>query len=259
MSSTRLINRILRRAGFELRRVRADGGSKVAAVDSFYRPHPSCQVRELANLYKLLLGERTDGLFVEVGAFDGTSFSNTSCLADVGWSGILVEPVPEFATACRSKYADHPGIRVVEAAVGAAAGVVELTVAGTLTTASKSSLEAYKGLDWAAPSVSQAHVISVEQLTLDSILTDAGVNRPIDVLVVDVEGGEADVFAGFSMDRWQPTLMIVELEHTHPDLHRVSRGDAVLQRTIEEHGYSVVYKDAINTVFASRDAIARSF
>ena len=75
------------------------------------------------------------------------------------------------------------------------------------------------------------------------------------LLVIDVEGAEAAVLRGFSLARWKPRMLIIELVHTHPDLHAVSAGDAHLQRLIEEAGYSVVYKDSINTVFVADDAV----
>lgn len=50
----------------------------------------TCQIpffNSLSDLYTFVFGYRTDGLFVEVGAYDGESFSNTSGLADIGWKG----------------------------------------------------------------------------------------------------------------------------------------------------------------------------
>ena len=52
-------------------------------------------------------------------------------------------------------------------------------------------------------------------------------------------------------------MIIAELTHTHPDLHVISAGDAHLQSAIQKAGYSVVYKDAINTVFARASAVQR--
>lgn len=34
------------------------------------------------------------GKFLDVGAFDGVTMSNTRCLLEMGWSGVLVEPAP---------------------------------------------------------------------------------------------------------------------------------------------------------------------
>ena len=46
--------------------------------------------------------DRTDGVFLEAGGFDGYTQSNTYYLErHRGWHGILVEPVPELAAQAR--------------------------------------------------------------------------------------------------------------------------------------------------------------
>ena len=43
---------------------------------------------------ELLLGQR-DGVFLDIGAYDGEEISNTVCLErQFGWSGVCVEPIP---------------------------------------------------------------------------------------------------------------------------------------------------------------------
>jgi FkbM family methyltransferase len=243
----RALNAALARVGLRVDRIERPGipGGQVP----FYRPPESCQITELAALYHLFLGDRDDGFFVEVGAYDGISFSNSSCLADAGWSGLLIEPIPAYAQACRVRYADNPRVRVIESAVGAESSTIDIMVAGALTTTRQHVLDSYREIAWAKPSVAEATRLSVTQRTLDDILAEAAPATPIDVLIVDVEGAEAAVFAGFSLERWRPGMLIVELVHTHPDLYKVSVSDAQIQKEIERHGYSVAYKDCINTVF----------
>ena len=60
------MNRSLHRRGWELAR-----RHEPAAPTHFYRPVASCQIPDLGFLYELTFGRRTDGLVVEVGAFDG--------------------------------------------------------------------------------------------------------------------------------------------------------------------------------------------
>lgn len=216
---------------------------------SFYKPTSSCQIPELATLYRLFLGERNDGLFIEVGAYDGISYSNSSCLAEVGWKGILIEPVPQFAQACRNRYHDNERIQVIETAIGSTNSSIEITIAGALTTTNNTLLDGYRNIGWAKPFIEDMTRLTVPQRTLDDVLDALGLEKQIDVLIVDVEGAEASVFAGFTFERWSPRMIIAELSHTHPELYSVSATDANLQRKIEAWGYSVAYKDMINTVF----------
>lgn len=223
----------------------------LAARESFYRPSISCQIPELATLYEIYFGKLRDGSFVEVGAYDGESFSNTSCLGDLGWRGLLVEPIPEFAQLCRNRHAKNSGIHVIECAIGSVQKQIELAVAGPLSTTKDSLLDAYQQIDWAKEASQAARKIRVPQITLDSLLSASNIRPDFDLLVVDVEGGESDVFAGFSLYDWRPRMLIVELVHTHPDLSRLHRADFHLQEQICNAGYAVAYKDCINTVFVS--------
>lgn len=63
------------------------------------------------------------GAFLDVGAHDGVTFSNTRLLADAGWSGVCVEPSPASFAWLMRNYVDRPGIELVCAAV--VAGVAD--------------------------------------------------------------------------------------------------------------------------------------
>lgn len=219
----------------------------------YYRPPSTCQIQYLGQLYEFVFGQRADGHFVEVGAYDGITFSNTSCLADVGWAGLLVEPVPAFAAQCRKRYRGNAKVEVVEVAAGAQAGEIELVVAGALSTANPIQAAEYRDVAWAAPHVKGAARISVRQSPLDEILDDMHMPEGFEVLVVDVEGFEGEVFAGFDLDRWRPILMVVELSDTHPDLISNRLSHLELSRQLQGSGYDIVYKDLINTVMLRSD------
>lgn len=244
----RILQAALQPLGLELR-------PRPKALATFYRPEPSCQIPTLAGLYAQFLGERHEGTFVEVGAYDGVSFSNTSCLAAAGWSGLLIEPVPEFAARCRALYAGNPRIEVVESAVGDANGQLDLHRAGALSTANPSLYDEYGRLPWSRRHVGSTSIVSVTQQRLDQILEDRHIPVAFDLLVVDVEGFESQVFAGFDVPRWRPAMMIVELADTHPDLRSTRQSDAELSRSIREAGYDVVFKDMVNTVFVRTDVV----
>jgi FkbM family methyltransferase len=246
-----LLNGLLGSVGLHVQRVPENGAGEAPAGQPYYKPAPTCQIPELATLYCLFLGERSDGVFVEVGAFDGISFSNSSCLAEVGWSGILIEPIPAFAAQCRTRYRGNGRIQIIEAAVGAENATVDISVGGAFTSTCDEVVTRYRSLRWSKAAVQGSTRLSVRQFTLDEILDAANLaGKPVDVLIVDVEGAEQAVFQGFSIDRWRPKMIIAELSHTHPDLHDIARNDAMLQQHIVQAGYCVAFKDRINTVFA---------
>jgi FkbM family methyltransferase len=218
---------------------------------SFYRPSADCQVRGLDAIYNAAFGSLKHGTFVEIGAYDGQFVSNTCFLADLGWRGVYVEPIPEFAGACAKRHRGNPGVTVVNTAVGSAAGSTELHVAGALTTRNDDLFSAYRHISWAKGVLSERKV-TAPVTTLDRLLEDNKIPAGFELLVVDVEGGEPDVFAGFDLTRWNPKILIVELGDVHPDfidIESIREPTALLRKQIVQAGYMEVYVDAINTVF----------
>ncbi|HEY3924460.1 MAG TPA: FkbM family methyltransferase [Acidothermaceae bacterium] len=213
-----------------------------------YEIAPSCQVTNLDVLLDHFLGCRTDGRFLEIGAFDGSSWSNTSGLAAAGWHGWYVEPVPEYAARCRERYAAWPNITVEELAIGAASGTVTMTVGKSLSTSNDAALTEFQQIAWAKNSFANSRRIDVKQITLNDFLDVRGIDA-LDLLVVDVEGNEPAVFAGFDLAHHRPTMMIVELADLHRDLVANRVEHERLGREIVTAGYRVVYKDDTNTVF----------
>ena len=174
------------------------------ALRQLYPVANTCQIpfwRSLGDVYTFVFGYKTDGVFVEIGAYDGESFSNTSCLADIGWVGHYVEPIPKFADACRRRHAANPRVRVHTACVGRTAGEsVTLSTAGPFTSGVADEVAAVSGsqlggalqaLGWghAAPGAA-ASSVTATTVTLAGFLEGAGVAaKPgsVDVLVIDVE------------------------------------------------------------------------
>ena len=93
-------------------------------------------------------------------------------------------------------------------------------------------------------------------MRLDTLMGKIEVPKEFDVLVVDVEGKEAEVFETFELDEWKPKMLIVELEDEHPSFQKYT--DLIskiknLRRYINRRGYVEIFKDEINTVFIRED------
>jgi len=111
-----------------------------------YQYPSSCQIPHVHNLHDVLhfiFGYKKTGLFVEVGAYDGESFSNTSGLADLGWNGHYLEPIPKFANACASRHSwNAPRVKVHQVCAGEKDGdVVTLSTAGPFTSAVQDEID----------------------------------------------------------------------------------------------------------------------
>ena len=173
-----------------------------------YNVSKTCQVNDLNSIYMKYFGYPSKGFFVEVGAFDGESFSNTSCLADHGWGGIYVEPVESHYNACMNRHKNND-VTVVQCSIGVEEGEIDLFVGGPLTTSDPEQVQRYSEIDWAQ------HIPfskgKCEQMKLDSLLEHFDVQPGFDILGVDVEGKEHDVFNSFDLQKWKPKMMWVFL------------------------------------------------
>jgi len=155
------------------------------------------------------------GFFVEAGANDGYLLSNTYYFEKIrDWTGVLVEPVPALARECRR----NRQVTVFEAALVSAAppgATVELhfaglmsTVAGAMGGEAATAIHVAKGL--AVQGLAKTYLLQVPARTLSEILDEAQVGREIDLLSLDIEGGEPAALRGLDFTRHAPRFICVE-------------------------------------------------
>ena len=226
---------------------------EIVAVPSYYSQQLSCQILYLSHLFVKFFGERGSGVFVEIGANNGINCSNTWGLAERGWTGYMVEAIPELAQECRDNHSDHKSVSIFESAISDLDDQeLKFNVSGTLSTANQELKSEYLNTEWARPSVTNREIV-VKTKKLDTFLRENEIMIGFDLLVVDVEGLEGKVFSGFSLHLFLPKMIIIELVDTHPHLKATANSDALLGQQILSAGYEIVYKDVINTVFVRRD------
>lgn len=214
-------------------------------------PLTDCQIETLADIYLEYLGEKTDGYFVEAGAFDGFHWSNTQMLAALGWRGMLIEPHPVYYQQCFDRYIENKKVQVLCLAVGCYHGPGLLYTGGSLSTLEGQTVDIYNkiptlqssglnGIDYVECSVS----------TLDMLLGIFCDRYKIDVLSLDVEGGELAALAGLNLDKWRPRMAIVETHELYPDV-RLSWKAGAVDTFFLPRGYKKIHADTINTIYWS--------
>ncbi|MBC7415404.1 MAG: FkbM family methyltransferase [Herminiimonas sp.] len=184
------------------------------------------------------------GFYIDVGANDPTVDSVTRAFYDRGWSGINIEPVPQFQRLLRS---ERPRDINLEVAIGARAGRLHFyNVADTgLSTADPGLAAHYR---------EQGRQVAEQDIaltTLDAVCTEH-VRTPIHFLKIDVEGGEADVLRGFDLRRWQPWILVIEA--TRPLTEIPSQSD--WEPMVLAAGYQPVYFDGINRFYLAPEQAA---
>ena len=218
-----------------------------------YKVSKSCQINTLNDIYTKYFGYPSKGYFVEVGAYDGEFVSNTSCLADHGWQGLYVEPIYDHYLKCLDRH-DKNDVIVANVAIGLEEGETTIYYGDTLTTLDKDQVKRYSEMD-VFQHISFSTTVC-DQMRLDTLMEKLESPKEFDVLVVDVEGKEAEVFETFELDDWKPKMLIIELEDEHPSFQKYK--DLVnrikhLREYIHNKGYIEIFKDHINTVFVREE------
>ncbi len=188
---------------------------------------------------------KRDGVFVEVGAYDGVEMSNSYFFEQRGWTGLLVEADPDVAARCR---AARPRSVVVNCAVVAPGTSPTVTFQISEEHKSLSSLSFDRSRREALETITGAvrlREVSVPARTLDDVLAQHAPAAPIDFVTIDVEGHEWDVLRGFTIARWRPEVVILERNSLLPD--------ARIVRYMFGHGYAYLRTRGVNDWFVRRD------
>ncbi len=153
--------------------------------------------------------ERREGFFAEVGAGDWRAGSNTLFLErHLGWSGIAVDARSDLGAGWREH---RPAARFENYVVSDHAGVDPFYVSGFFGATSRERLPDFPGVDAAG-----ALEMWVPTITLSGLLDACGIEH-IDFVSIDVEHAEAEVLAGFELDRFRPELVCVEIGVRDPE------------------------------------------
>ncbi|MDI9349231.1 MAG: FkbM family methyltransferase [Candidatus Symbiobacter sp.] len=209
----------------------------------FYPMANDCQIKNLAAHYEKLFGLKNNGVFVEIGAFDGQEVSNSAGLADLGWRGVYVEPVAEFALRCRVRHPE-PTIDVLTYCIGREETDVIFSVSAWNALSTAHPVMA----DWLQEQERIYDKITVHQKTINQILQETAIAPEFDLLIIDVEGNEYEALLGFDIAYYRPHVMIIELHDNLAD-HPMAALHAATRQYIHENNYIPYYIDNVNTIF----------
>ncbi len=177
---------------------------------------------------------KTDGVFLEAGANDPKTQSQTYLLEKRGWTGILVEAVPEC---CEKLSAERPNSRVFQNALGSPEqrGILRLSIPNGISELATAIKEGKR--------VGAAdRVIEAVLMTLTEILDAAGAAR-LDYLSLDLEGMELEALRGLDFGRFRPDVVIVEDRLDNLSRHRFMKGV----------GYKLVRRNGSNDWYVPAD------
>jgi FkbM family methyltransferase len=189
------------------------------------------------------------GVFVEAGGNDGLAQSNTAYFERYrGWRGILIEPIPDLAAACRR---NRPRARVEQCALvpfDYSAPTVEMTycnlmslVRGARGSAQEDTAHLDRGRQYLKPD-EEVYTVSVPARTLTNVLESCNITR-FDLLSLDVEGFEGEVLRGLDFGRYCPTFILVEANNPN-QVHAILEPRYDLKATLSHHDRLYVRRES---------------
>jgi FkbM family methyltransferase len=154
---------------------------------------------------------KENGYFVDFGASDGISSSNTRLLeTKFAWKGILAEPNLFFIDKLRQ---NRPNAVVVEKAVWKLSN--EVLVFNETNNKDFSTIDLFSNSDWIGNAGGRLNGIKydVKSISLNDLLTNNGAPREIDYLSIDTEGSKFEILNAFDFSNYR--IGVITVEHNN--------------------------------------------
>lgn len=195
-----------------------------------------------------LFDYKSNGFYVDIGAFDGVHLSNSFSFEQQRWKGICVEPHPRYFALCQqtrplahcvqAACVGDENIKSVEfysEALGLLSGVIE-------DQESVQNKYQRRGLDFEGFTK-----LTVPAITLNALLDQYALpSTEIDFISIDVEGFELEVLQGLDLSRYRPRVLLLEANSAEAE----RRLDEYL---VQQNGYFKARQLSVN-IFYVRDA-----
>ena len=173
------------------------------------------------------------GRFLDIGAYEGITFSNTRALAGMGWGGVLVEPGAQAFARLWACYGHLPDrFKLLQTVVGIESrDLVEFWDCGDFySTTEESNREKWQH-------ATQFYKVLMPQIGITDLLMKF---QPFDVVSIDTEGTSVRLLGKMLATGALPRVICVE--HDGQDLMAISK----------MFGYSITYQSPENVVMVRK-------
>lgn len=151
---------------------------------------------------------KKNGFFVEFGATNGMSLSNTYLLEkDFNWQGILAEP----AKVWHADLEKNRGCSIDKNCVWSDSN--SILDFNEVTEAELSTIKKYSNNDWASKNRKNGLGYKVKTISLIDLLIKHNAPKVIDYLSIDTEGSEYEILSNFDFDSYQ--FRVITCEHNY--------------------------------------------
>jgi len=152
------------------------------------------------------------GRFLDIGANDGKTLSNTLWCAENGWSGVCVEPSETAFNKLIKQHKNH-NVQCIQTAIGLFDGTCEFYESGNhlgtddvslISTINKNELDRWKNSN---------NVFTNKQtdiVTFETLLTKITGKLSFDLISIDAEGLDLDIMRQINFQKLKCKMLIVE-------------------------------------------------
>ena len=188
-----------------LRRVLVFGGEHTVPLLNYLDSSKAQLSQDLFVLSQV--GLKTEGFFIEFGATNGMTLSNTYLLESrFQWNGILAEPAKYWHGALRN----NRKCKIETDCVWRKSNEV-LTFNEASSMKELSTIESHSAGDFHAESRKKGRRYTVKTISLSDLLDKYAAPRIVDYLSIDTEGSEYEILNGFNFEKYQ--FRVITCEH----------------------------------------------
>jgi len=188
-----------------------------------------------------LLNYKKKGVYVDIGAYDPTRFSNTKKFYLRGWRGINIDPnITNYQKFVKSRPDD------INLNIGVGNSNDKLTfynfIPETLSTFSKLTAELQIKEGYL---LAETKKIQVNKLR--DVLNKLNFSKKIDFISIDTEGFELEVLNGNDWTKFRPVLICIEsVKHSKKELNN---HQGIIHKFIINKGYKLAFNNGLNSIY----------
>jgi FkbM family methyltransferase len=175
------------------------------------------------------------GRFLDIGAYDGKTFSTTRALAEKGWGGVLVDPEPAVQKSLQQLYGGQHKYRIMPIGVGVKSGL--LPFYSFYGDAIGSFDFAHAELWRCEKKARHWKEIKLPVLSVEEFFKDVGYE--FDFLNLDIEGWSVEVLAEIDFQSW-PRLKMICVEF--------DKQKKIVLTLTQDFGFKLLHQTAENLI-----------
>lgn len=182
-----------------------------------------------------------NGFFVDIGANDGITFSNSLLYEELGWQGVCVEPHPRAF----SVLSDRRSCICVNACVSSETKKVNFLQVDGCPEMLSGILEFYDPRHLSRVDLEirrdggSKKIIEIDSYTYEDLSIKYNIPSHVQYLSIDVEGGELNVLQSINFSKFSFDILGVENNF----------GDAVVENYLKQFGYAKIDKVGADDIF----------